>query len=359
MNRFLHKHIVIILIFSLIIVFSSICSAETSRKKIEIVKVQAVSLRNNLVRESLEQDLVIYLPASYWETQKRYPVVYFISGFTRYPIDIVSLTNYFDTAMKEAGHEFIVVGVNARNKLGGSFGVNSPVTGNWEDFIVKDVVEHVDSNYRTIAKPDSRGIAGWSMGGFVAINLGLKHPGLFSIVYGLAPGLFDENGLVEAMETWDSMFLTAYGAAFAPEPTKDFPHCSIPKFNNTKSDNQIRAKWENGFGNLKQKIEAYLKLQMPLKSIQIIYGESDSYPWIPKGCKYFVELLKENEIPHELIECPGGHDLGLVRNSFVPFFVKNLNFKDTQEGIEAETNEEAVQIEKREEELNIESEAGE
>jgi enterochelin esterase-like enzyme len=241
--------------------------------------------------------------------------------------------------MKEAGFEFIVVGVNARNKLGGSFGVNSPVTGNWEDFIVKDVVEHVDSNYRTIAKPDSRGIAGWSMGGFVAINLGLKHPDLFSVVYGLAPGLFDENGLVEAMETWDSMFLTAYGAAFAPEPTKDFPHSSTPKFSNTKSDNLIRGKWENGFGNLKQKIDAYLQLQTPLKAIQIVYGDSDSYPWIPKGCKYFAELLNENNVAHELIECPGGHDLRLIRNSFAPFFANNLN----SEEVETEAKKEATE----------------
>lgn len=338
MNRFIKKIVIIFVVICLIIAISSFCSAE-SRKKIEIVKIQGVSLQNNLIRESLEQDLVIYLPVSYWETEKRYPVVYFISGFARYPIDVVSLTTYFDSAMKEADFEFIVVGVNARNKLGGSFCVNSPVTGNWEDFVVKDVIEHVDSNYRTIAKPDSRGIAGWSMGGFAAINLGLKHPDRFSIVYGLAPGLFDENGLVEAMETWNSMFLTAYGAAFAPEPTKDFPHSSIPKLDNSKSDNLLRAKWENGFGNLKQKIDAYLQLQTPLKAIQIVYGDSDSYPWIPKGCKYFAELLNENNIAHELIEYPGGHDLGLIRNSFAPFFANNLNSKE----VETEAKEEAIE----------------
>lgn len=348
MYQSLKKIIVNVVIICLIISFSSICSAE-SGKKIEIVKIQAISLKDNLIKESMEQDLVVYLPASYWETQKRYPVVYFISGFARYPIDVVSLTGYFDTAMKEAGIEFIVVGVNARNKLGGSFCVNSPVTGNWEDFVVKDVVEYVDSNYRTIANHGSRGIAGWSMGGFAAINLGLKHPALFSVVYGLAPGLFDENGLSEAMETWDSIFLTAYGAAFAPEPTKDFPYSSTPKFDNTKSDNLIRAKWENGFGNLKQKIEAYLQLETPLKAIQIVYGQSDSYSWIPKGCKYFAQLLNENNIPHELIECPGGHELGLIRNSFVPFFATNLNFEE----VEKEEVEEKV-----EEDLSIEAEAG-
>lgn len=312
------------MVISLFIIACSTYAAGGTGKKIEIVKIQAASLKDNLLKESIEQDLVVYLPPSYWDTEKRYPVVYFISGFARYPIDVVTLSNYFDTAMKEAGFEFIVIGINARNKLGGSFCVNSSATGNWEDFVVKDVVEYIDSSYRTLVSPSSRGISGWSMGGFAAINLGLKHPDLFSVVYGLEPGLFDENGLREAFETWDQMFLAAYGGAFSPNPSKGYPYGESPKFDNTKADNIIREKWENGFGNLKQKIDAYLKLQTPLKAIQIVYGQSDHYQWIPKGCVYFSKLLNEQNIPHELKDYPGGHDLGLIKNDFVPFYAANL-----------------------------------
>lgn len=319
------KMIITIVITGLIFTSYPTRAAETG-KKIEIVKIQAVSLKNNLLKEPIEQDLVIYLPPSYSEAEKTYPVVYFISGFSRYPIDIVSLADYFEKAMEEANFEFIVVGVNCRNKLGGSFGVNSPIIGDWEDYIVKDVVEYVDSNYRTIVNPNSRGIAGWSMGGFAAINLGLKHPDLFSVVYGLAPGLFDENGLCEAFKTWDSdsTFIMAYGAAFSPNPKAEYPYGETPKFDNTEADNIIRANWENGYGNLKQKIDFYLQRKIPLKTIQIVYGQSDCYSWIPKGCIYFSNLLKENNIPYELRDFLGGHDLGLIRKSFVTFFAENM-----------------------------------
>jgi S-formylglutathione hydrolase FrmB len=40
------------------------------------------------------------------------------------------------------------------------------------------------------------------MGGFGAINLGLRHPEVFSSVFALSPGLFGENGLTDAMPTW-------------------------------------------------------------------------------------------------------------------------------------------------------------
>jgi S-formylglutathione hydrolase FrmB len=88
--------------------------------------------------------------------------------------------------------------VNGTNKLGGSFYVNSSVTGDWEDFIAQDVVGYVDSNFRTLAQSESRGITGHSMGGFGALNIAMHRPDVFGAVYSMSPGLFDENGLAES-----------------------------------------------------------------------------------------------------------------------------------------------------------------
>ena len=48
----------------------------------------------------------------------------------------------------------------------GSMYSSSPTTGDWETFITKDLVNYIDSHYRTIADRDSRGLAGHSMGGY-------------------------------------------------------------------------------------------------------------------------------------------------------------------------------------------------
>nr|MDO8099763.1 hypothetical protein [Candidatus Njordarchaeota archaeon] len=42
----------------------------------------------------------------------------------------------------------------------GSFYINSPFTGNFEDFIAKDVLEYVDENYRTLADKEYRALMG-------------------------------------------------------------------------------------------------------------------------------------------------------------------------------------------------------
>ena len=83
---------------------------------------------------------------------------------------------------------------DASNRYGGSFFTNSVTTGNWEDFIVRDLVAFVDGRYRTLRRPASRAIAGHSMGGYAAIKLAMKHPDVFGSVYSLSACCLDWGG---------------------------------------------------------------------------------------------------------------------------------------------------------------------
>ncbi len=101
--------------------------------------------------------------------------------------------------------EMIVVMPDASNMYGGSWYVNSQLTGNYEDYIVEDLVGYIDSNYRTISSRDSRAIVGHSMGGYGAMKLAMKHPDVFGavashcgalyleVLKGLIPAVIEEN----------------------------------------------------------------------------------------------------------------------------------------------------------------------
>jgi len=65
--------------------------------------------------------------------------------------------------------------------------VNSPYTGNFEDYIVKDVIDYVDANYRTIPDRQHRAIIGGSMGGYGALSICLHHPEKFIAAVALSP----------------------------------------------------------------------------------------------------------------------------------------------------------------------------
>ena len=66
--------------------------------------------------------------------------------------------------------------------FGDSLCLDTASQGNAETYITKDVIAAVDDQLRTNVDPKQRGIGGLSMGGYCALNLGLKHPDLFSTV---------------------------------------------------------------------------------------------------------------------------------------------------------------------------------
>src|SRR5215203_4333254 len=158
-------------------------------------KVSASSLKNNLLGDPTEQSFVVYLPPSYdTSPAKRYPTLYLLHGFTASNkvwtngSPGINLQPLMDEMIKGGKiREMIVVAPNGRNAYQGAFYTNSTVTGNWEDYIYRDLVQSVDASYRTIARAESRGIAGHSMGGYGAMSLAMKHPDVFSAVYALSP----------------------------------------------------------------------------------------------------------------------------------------------------------------------------
>lgn len=163
---------------------------------IHTVEVPAPSLKGNLLGDTAARATSIYLPPSYSKEKRRhYPVLYLLHGFGadntafiagRYQdLDIrVSMDGLIRSGKVV---EMIVVTPSTRNGHDGSFYANSPVSGNWEDFIIHDLVGYVDSHYRTLANRENRAVAGHSVGGFGALRLGMRHPEIFSALYAMSP----------------------------------------------------------------------------------------------------------------------------------------------------------------------------
>ena len=67
-------------------------------------------------------------------------------------------------------------------RYGGSQYLNSTAIGRYEDYVIDEIVPHIDRTYRTIAGPEGRGVFGKSSGGYGAIMLGMQHPDVFGAV---------------------------------------------------------------------------------------------------------------------------------------------------------------------------------
>ena len=121
----------------------------------------------------------IYLPPGYSTTQQ-YPVVYFLHGFWGSPssfVDSFRLADMADALIKGGStRPFIVVmppgGPLVRHKQG-------EWAGAWESYVIHTVIPWTDSHLPTETSPQDRAIAGLSAGGYGAVDMALRHLGMF------------------------------------------------------------------------------------------------------------------------------------------------------------------------------------
>jgi len=157
---------------------------------LEQIEVHGASLEGNLEGDDPSRKVFVYLPPSYAsEPTRRYPVVYFLHGYTATAeayVRFLGLPESADAATAAGGREMIVVLPDAFTAWSGSMYSNSPTTGDWESFVASDLVGYVDAHYRTIPNRESRGLAGHSMGGYGTMRIGIKRPGVFGALYAMS-----------------------------------------------------------------------------------------------------------------------------------------------------------------------------
>lgn len=130
----------------------------------------------------------IYTPERYdTERERRFPVLYWLHGAGGGLAGVQPLAAHFDAAVR--GGRMPPVLVVFPNGHGLSLWVDSkdgrvPM----ETVLVDELVPHVDATFRTVPSREGRLVEGFSMGGYGAARLGLKHHRLFGSVSILAGG---------------------------------------------------------------------------------------------------------------------------------------------------------------------------
>ncbi|HEY1021989.1 MAG TPA: alpha/beta hydrolase-fold protein, partial [Flavisolibacter sp.] len=160
--------------------------------KVEEKTFLAASLQNNKGGEDPNRKLLIYLPPGYDNSKQRYPTLYFLHGYAADASDMLQWLDFkslMDSAIRSGKmRPMILVLPSSMTTYFGSFYTNSSLTGNWADYIGKDVVAFMDKTYRTLAHRSYRGLFGHSMGGNGALKLAMLFADTFSAVYAMSPG---------------------------------------------------------------------------------------------------------------------------------------------------------------------------
>lgn len=260
----------------------------------EAPPIKTVEFPSESVGRTLKYNII--LPARYEQTSDRYPVLYLLHGYSG------NYTMWAKMGAPEAAraYDLIIVMPDAGN----SFYLNYAKTedgekNNWEDYIAKDLIRHIDSTYRTIAAREGRAINGLSMGGFGGLLVGLKHPELFCSIgshSGALEWARDGADRIKKNNPWKPR-----DPSTKPDPRVTTPGFSSQKERNPKGQMFVTVE------DCARNDPFELVLKVPREQLPHIYLDCGTEDPFFKASAAFVKLLLDNKIPVTFAQSPGKH----------------------------------------------------
>jgi len=167
---------------------------------------QARTVRHASTSLGSERIFSILLPSGYAESDKRYPVVYLFHGGGQDHTAFMARAMFPALARKQ--ETIFVMPAADRNYSA----MSADGRTRYNAYVASELVDYVDANYRTLAAPQSRAIAGISMGGGIATMTALQHPQRFGVVGAFSAALrMDTNEAVTAAAGSPTYFYVSCG----------------------------------------------------------------------------------------------------------------------------------------------------
>lgn len=185
-------------------------SAVTTNAQVGIIK-ESLKLKSAILGKEVEYSL--YLPPDYDQSNRRYPVLYLLHGYTDDETGWTQFGEVKAIADKQLQNMEMTSMIIAMPDGGVSWYINS-ADGKvkYEDFFIKEFIPHIDASLRTRAEKRYRGIAGLSMGGHGTMIMAVKYHNLFAVAAPLSAGIFTRDELLNMPdENWDNVFGPPYG----------------------------------------------------------------------------------------------------------------------------------------------------
>jgi enterochelin esterase-like enzyme len=316
---------------------------------VERIKIYGKALEGNLEGDAVDRDAIVFLPPSYHENRtRRYPVVYALHGYSigaeQWTREI-HVPQTIEGAFAKGAHEMIVVLPDSKTLHNGSMYSSSVTTGDFENYVARDVVSYIDAHYRTMATRASRGLAGHSMGGYGATRIGMKHADVFGSLYIMSPCCLSPRGgarggatgnaaandeALSAVKTAADSAKLPFGlraqlasaAAWSPDPKNAPLYLDLPIGDQTEA---VLAKWAANAPLAF--IDQYVPALKRYGAIAIDVGDQDGLR-VDAGKLH--DVLDQYGIANTFEVYPGTHTSDVAvrfQEHVMPFFSRTLSFE--------------------------------
>lgn len=255
--------------------------------------IEGLSIESEILGQAVKYSII--LPEEYHATKKSYPVVYLLHGLGDDEsswLEYGRVNQYTDGAVKQGEIQpmIYVMPQGFRN-----YYVNDYAgTFLYEDMFIDELVPFIDNTYRTIPDRDHRATMGYSMGGYGALILPLKHPEVFTISVPLSISVrTDQQYMTEDASGWDDQWGRLFGGVgeTGEKRITDYYKQHSP-FHIFKAPNLTK------FSDLKLYID----------------NGDDEYT-LCRSNEELHRLLRDRNFPHEFRVRDGGHEFSYWREA--------------------------------------------
>lgn len=267
-------------------------------KDLRIVAFEALSIGH-------ETKYMILLPDGYDDSEQRYPVIYMLHGFSQnYTVwPMMGVSEYLDTYS-----DIIIVMPDVGNSWYINWAENdNDELNNWEDFIIYDLIHNVDQTFRTVPAREGRAISGLSMGGYGALNLGLRHPEMFCSIASHSGALGYARTAREGIEAGQTP-----PRSVSPPPEVNVKDTDVPELIAIPGFTRQHERYPNGVPFLtvedcNQYDPFFLIQKIPEKLLPHIYLDCGMQDGLLSVSQEFAMLMMQNDIPFTYGQSPGEH----------------------------------------------------
>lgn len=260
-----------------------------------IILTSGLFAQNGILKESLKMNSTIldkdveysvYLPFDYGTSNRSYPVLYLLHGFSGDETGWVQFGHSCYIADRAIASGEVPPMIIVTPDAGVSWYVDSDDGKvRYEDFFVNEFIPSVERGFRIRSEKEFRAIAGLSMGGYGSLIMATKHPELFAVCAPLSAAIFTDNEMNGMSAAgWDHYFETCFGKAVEGQERLDDHY----------RQNDILDIVENGNTKDLQSIRYYIDC-----------GDDD---FLIKGNMELHSLMIDKKIGHEFRVRDGGHN---------------------------------------------------
>jgi S-formylglutathione hydrolase FrmB len=234
----------------------------------------------------------VYLPAGYSAADaktRKYPVLYVLHGLGGNEQSMAldgEWTALQDLRREHMAGEFLVVAPDGWD----TFYINS-LDGKtlYSDFFLREFIPYVERTYRVRSERATRGITGFSMGGYGALRMAFAHPELFGSASAHSGALMrDPPQGVSAGASSGNLAAVLLARVFGNPIDRKFWDLNSP------------------YVLARKNASALLKMK-----IYFDCGTEDSYGFY-RGASELHEALDSLKVPHEFHLYPGGHSVSYL-----------------------------------------------